>query len=81
MNGPTCACGAVAKLVSSDAGGGPSGGGVWHVEWSGGRIGFDKLAVEDARIGATACPACQHRACVFMLARHARAAAAATGRR
>jgi hypothetical protein len=42
------------------------------MEWRGGRIGIDKLALEDARTGVTACPACQHRACVVMLAAHAR---------
>jgi hypothetical protein len=43
------------------------------MEWRGGRIGLEKLALEDARAGVTACPACQHRSCVFMLVQHARA--------
>ncbi len=76
MTGPTCACGAVGKLVSPSFDYGSADGRLRLMEWRGGRIGFDKLALENARAGVTACPACQHRGCVFMLARHARSAAA-----
>ncbi len=68
----TCACGAIGQLLSPDH---HSGDGLSvRMEWRGGRIGFDKLALEDARAGVTACPACQHRKCVFMLVQRPRAA-------
>ena len=69
MTGARCAtCGAVGKLVPAGNERGSAGGSGWRMEWRGGRIGIDKLALEDARTGVTTCPACQHRACVVMLA-------------
>jgi hypothetical protein len=69
MNGATCACGAVGRILPEN---GPDHGRVPRMEWRGGRIGLDRVAVEDARAGVTACPACQHRSCVFMLVQRAR---------
>ena len=37
------------------------------MEWTGGHVGAGRVALEDARTGVTACPACQHRKCVFVL--------------
>jgi len=71
MEVASCACGAVGRLLSPDHGSGH--GRALRMEWRGGRIGLEKLALEDARAGVTACPACQHRSCVFMLVQHARA--------
>jgi hypothetical protein len=69
MDIAACACGAVGRLapVEFNTHSSPSRGPL--LEWRGGRIGFGRIAVEDARTGASTCPACQHRACVFMLAR------------
>ena len=74
MSDPTCACGAVGKLVVAESSGTSADRPSRQLEWRGGRVGIDRLALEKARDGVTACPACQHRAAVFMLVRHARAA-------
>jgi hypothetical protein len=37
--------------------------------WRGGRVGVGRVVIEDARSGVSACPACQHRASVSMIAR------------
>jgi hypothetical protein len=68
MNTGICACGAAIRLVPVEFDSGPRRSRGPLLEWLGGRIGFDRLALEDARYGASTCPACQHRASV---ARHA----------
>jgi hypothetical protein len=68
MDAATCDCGAVGQLLPD-----PGHELSRRMEWRGGRIGLDKVALEDARAGVTTCPACQHRSCVFMLVQHARA--------
>ena len=72
MVGPTCACGAVGKFVVREHDDARRERRRQMLEWRGGRVGSDRLALEDARNGVTTCPACQHRAAVFMLVRHAR---------
>lgn len=75
MAQPACACGAVGKLVPEVDGAGLEDGSLQLLEWRGGRIGSELLAVERPREGVTACPACQHRPSVFMLKGDARSAA------
>jgi hypothetical protein len=61
-----CPCGAVGLVLPPDFTY-PRDARKPLMRWRGGRIGVDKVAVEDERRGVSACPACQHRACVFML--------------
>ncbi len=64
-----CGCGAVGRLLQPDFAYGSREGQRPLMEWREGRVGFGRLALEDAREGETSCPACQHRSCVFMLSR------------
>ena len=70
MREPACACGATGKIVFP-SGDPPASNGQGVLEWRGGRIGSGLLALEQPREGVAACPACQHRPSVFMLARDA----------
>jgi hypothetical protein len=72
MTGATCACGAVSRFIPVEFDQRTARSRGPFLEWRGGRIGIDKLAVEGARHGVNVCPACQHRACVFMLVRQVR---------
>ncbi len=66
MDVATCICGAMGRMVAPDFGYGGSKRQPL-MQWTGGRIGGERIAVEVVRHGVTRCPACQHRACVFEL--------------
>lgn len=68
MSEARCACGAVGRVLGPDFGYGLREDRHPEMVWRGGRVGAGRLVVEDARAGVTTCPACQHRASVFMLA-------------
>jgi len=63
-----CACGAMGRLRPLDPANRQGDARIPLMEWRGGKIDVGRLALENARPGVAACPACQHRACVFMLA-------------
>lgn len=63
-----CECGAVGKVLPPDFGYGPRTAERPEMIWRGGRVGAGRVVIEDARSGVSACPACQHRASVSMLA-------------
>ncbi len=68
MTDSTCACGAVGRVLPPDFSYGRRDASRPLMQWCGGRVGRDRLAVEDARSGVMSCPACKHRACVVVLA-------------
>jgi len=63
----TCECGAVGHVLPPDISYRAAEARERLTAWRGGRIGAGRIAIEDERRGPTACPACQHRACVYML--------------
>lgn len=67
MTEARCACGAVGRVAPPDFGYGCRDALRPLMRWHGGRLGVDRVAVEDARLGVTACPVCQHRATAFVL--------------
>ena len=63
-----CRCGAIRRIVPLEKhhrGDGPM------IEWRGGNIGEGRVALERWTKGATTCPGCQHRACVYVVSRSA----------
>ncbi len=59
-----CSCGAI-RHVARDGRRGDAA----MIVWRGGNIGEGRVALERWTRGATTCPACQHRACVYVVMR------------
>jgi hypothetical protein len=64
-----CVCGAVGRALLPDVGRDAGDGRVSLLEWVGGNIGAGRTALEEPSPGVVRCPACQHRACVYIVAR------------
>jgi hypothetical protein len=67
MNGShtVCSCGAIREVAPPDERRGDAA----IIAWRGGNIGEGRVALERWARGATTCPACQHRACVYVVTR------------
>jgi hypothetical protein len=63
-----CMCGAVGRALPPALGRDAADVPVSLLEWIGGNIGPGRTALEPSR-GVGRCPACQHRSCVYIVAR------------
>jgi hypothetical protein len=64
-----CVCGAVDLGLEPDFTYGLRDSGTPVMQWRGGLGGPGRVALEDALTGVEACPACQHRKCIFMISK------------
>ena len=64
-----CMCGAVGRALPPDLGRDATDIRESLLEWIGGNIGPGRTAFEEPSPGVVRCPACQHRACVYIVAR------------
>ncbi len=65
MTDVRCTCGAVGRILPPDFDYGPRDVERQLMQWRGGRVGPERVAIEVARRAITACPACQHRVSVY----------------
>jgi hypothetical protein len=63
-----CRCGAIGRVAPPEE----QRGDALMIEWRGGNVGEGRVALERWTRGATTCPGCQHRACVYVVSRCAR---------
>lgn len=74
MDAMECRCGAAG--MPFEAGAARRAGESPQTIWRGDRIGRGRAALEPARTGETTCPACHHRASVFLIVDEAAASGA-----
>jgi len=61
---PKCSCGAAGRTARCGV---RAGRRLALVEWSGGNIGTDRVAVEELSPSVSVCPACHRRACFYIV--------------
>jgi len=63
-----CSCGAVGEIAPPHAACRPRGARGPVIAWRGGNIDPRWVVVEELSPAVSCCPACQHRACVYVVA-------------